>query len=83
MITIFEDTKPAKNEHGISRDIKAIRYLDGSVDVVIGSWSDWNDVSVKEFRLSAGKAEAFGRVLLCMDDKTFDDITTRAEIYET
>lgn len=80
MTTIFNETTMTECEWGTHRDIEAIRNADGSVDIVIGTWTERDDKTAKTYHLSLKAAESFGRVLLCMRDNDFSGLIGRAQV---
>ena len=77
MTEIFRHTTPAKDEFETSQDIKALRYVDGCVHVIIGSWGERTDRVTKGYLLSADEAARFGRALRGVADP-FDGLLERS-----
>ena len=75
---IFSDVKMPTKEYGIPRCIEVSRLTDGGVVVIIGSWTERSDRTVRRFHLSAEKAEILGQALLCMDDNDLTGLIDRA-----
>lgn len=76
---IFQHETPRKDEYGVSKSTTATRFKDGSVRIVIRTWSERSDVSFKYHTLPADEAERLGRALCCIDDDTFDELAGRAK----
>lgn len=82
-IPIFSRKRHAKTEYATSTDIEVHRHTDGSVRVVIGSWTERSDKSIKTYELSVDDAVILGKVLLCLpEDEDFGEIMSRAAAWE-
>lgn len=76
---LFSRKRCAVNEYGISTDIDVFRHADGSMRIVVGSWTERTDKSIKVYELSADDAVILGKILLCIpEDDDFGAIMSRA-----
>ena len=80
---IFSHTRNATTEYATSTDIEVFRFITGSVRVVVGSWTERTDKSIRAYELSAKDAEHLGKALLCIpEDEDFGAITSRVAARE-
>jgi hypothetical protein len=77
MTILFEHMTPRRDEYGTSQDIEAIRFVNGDVNVIIGTWGERSDKTTKGYLLSADDAARFGRAL-CEVADPFDGLVERA-----
>ena len=78
MNPIFERKTYAKTEFEITRSIEAYRKTNGDVELRIAAETEGHDPVSLAYILSADDAEKIGRVLLCIEDATFDELVERA-----
>jgi len=80
-MTIFEHKKYRTTEFDIGRSIVVDRQPDGGVLIRISAESEGQDTVSLPIELSREDADRLGRVLLCSEDETFDEIVSRASKY--
>ena len=78
-MNIFEHKKYRTTEFDIGRSIVVDRQPDGGVLIRISAESEGQDAVSLPMTLSREDADRLGRMLLCSEDKTFDEIISRAE----
>ena len=74
----FERKTYAETEFDITRSIEVYRKPNGDVELRIAAEREGNDPASLPYTLSAVDAEKLGRVLLRIEDATFDELVERA-----
>lgn len=77
--TIFQHEITGRTEWDYSRRMNASRNQDGSVEIILSSWTGHNDATLKSYLLPVNEAERFGRALCGAEDDTFDGLANRAK----
>ena len=80
MNPIFKLKTLANTEFEITRSIEAYRKPNGDVELRIAAEREWDDPVSLPYTLSADDAAKLGRVLLCIDDTTFDGLIERSQV---